>query len=239
MWSRLSSKSLLSRGEESGNPIGRHGSKTEALKPTLRRTLRLAYRLGAMSIATKTGDDGNTGLFGGRRVAKDDARIEAYGTVDELNATLGEALSGALPPELRSMLLRIQSDLFDLGAELATPRENNPHAQRVPPFPITALEGVERDLRHLEDQLPPLTAFILPGGHSLSALLHRCRTVCRRAERRVVTLAREERVIGIVLKYLNRLSDLLFVMARTVNLRFSVPEPEWHARDQREPSSGG
>lgn len=187
-----------------------------------------------MSIATRTGDDGNTGLFGGRRVAKDDARIEAYGTVDELNAAIGLARTAAIPVELDAMLERIQSDLFDLGAELATPRENNPHSHKVLPFASAALDALDRDLRYIEDRLPPLMAFILPGGHHAAAMLQVCRTVCRRAERRVVSLARTERLSGTILKYLNRLSDLFFVMARHVNTTEGVPEPEWHAREDRE-----
>ncbi len=186
-----------------------------------------------MSIATKTGDDGNTGLFGGRRVAKDDVRIEAYGTVDELNALLGVVRAQGLPQALDAMLARIQCELFDLGAELATPREDNPHAHKVPPFPLSAVDGLDLDLRTLEDRVPPLTAFILPGGHQVAASLQLARTVCRRAERRTVTLARVERVSGTGLKYLNRLSDLLFMMAREVNTSLGIPEPEWHARDER------
>jgi cob(I)alamin adenosyltransferase len=187
-----------------------------------------------MSIATRTGDDGNTRLFGGQRVPKDHPRVAAYGAVDELNACVGLVRGAELDPDLEKVLARIQSELFDLGAELATPREDNPLAERVLPFPPTALEAMDRDLQALEDQMPPMTAFVLPGGHPTAAQLHVCRTVARRAERLVVTLARQERVPGMILKYLNRFSDLLFVMARHVNAAHGVPEPEWHSRELRE-----
>ncbi len=190
-----------------------------------------------MSIATKTGDDGNTGLFGGKRVPKDDERVEAYGAVDELNAMIGLVRAGSLPDEVDAMLLRIQSELFDLGAELATPREGNRHSEKIATFPSSAVEQVDRDLRLMEGRVPPLTSFILPGGHELAAFLQVCRTLCRRAERRAVTLARHEHISGIVLQYLNRLSDLFFMMAREVNSTFGVEEPEWNPRESRETES--
>ena len=187
-----------------------------------------------MSIATRTGDDGNTRLFGGRRVPKDDPRVEAYGTVDELNALVGMTRSQGLAADLARILERLQSELFDLGAELATPREGNAASGKVPAFPASALDHVDRDLEELEGLLPPLTAFILPGGHPAAAWLHLCRTACREAERRAVALAREERLPGVVLQYLNRLSDLFFLMARAMNQREGVAEPEWRGREDRE-----
>jgi len=186
-----------------------------------------------MSIATRQGDDGNTSLFGGRRVPKDDLRVEAYGAVDELNAALGCCRALGLPEDLDRLVVRLQSELFDLGADLATPREENPKADRVQPFSSAILAAVDRDLEEVEGRLPPLTTFILPGGHPAAAWLHFCRTLCRRAERRVVTLARHERLSGTVLRYLNRLSDLLFLLARDVNLRHQVPEPIWKPREER------
>lgn len=190
-----------------------------------------------MSIATKTGDDGNTGLFGGRRVPKDDLRIEAYGSVDELNSWLGRARAEGVDRDLDHTLAQIQSDLFSLGAELATPRDKNPLAQRVAPFPVTALEALEASLVELEDRLPPLTAFILPGGHTTAAVLQIARTVCRRAERNTVTLARSERITGVVVQYLNRLSDWLFLAARTINHRHGIVEPTWRGLPDAGPRS--
>ncbi|MAG55035.1 MAG: ATP:cob(I)alamin adenosyltransferase [Planctomycetes bacterium] len=187
-----------------------------------------------MNHSNHHGDEGNTRLFGGRQVAKDDERIEAHGAVDELNATIGLARVSPLPVALDTMLERIQSDLFDLAAELVTPRDDEDAAGKVLPFPPAALEAVEGFLTSLEERLPPTSAFLLPGGHHAAALLGVCRTQCRRAERRVVSLARHERISGVVLKYLNRLSDLFFVMARDVNTSEGMPEPEWQPREVRE-----
>lgn len=180
-----------------------------------------------MSIATRTGDDGNTGLFGGARVPKDHGRVTACGGVDELNAQLGLVLATAPLFAERALLVRIQSDLFALAAELATPRTNNPLAQRVQPFPVKHLEALDLALTRIEDMLPPLTNFILPGGTATAASLHVARAVCRRAERSVVTLARVEPVTGSVLRYLNRLSDLLFLLARMDCMRAGITEPAW------------
>jgi cob(I)alamin adenosyltransferase len=179
------------------------------------------------SIATRTGDDGNTGLFGGGRVAKDNPRVAAYGNVDELNSFLGLARLEALEPECDRALLRIQSDLFALGAELATRRDGNPSASKVVPFGDAPLAALDRDLDSIESLVKPLTAFILPGGAKAASLLHVCRAVCRRAERSVVSLAHQERVPASAIRYLNRLSDVLFLMARLQNARAGVTEPEW------------
>ncbi len=183
-----------------------------------------------MSIATRTGDDGNTGLFGGRRVPKDDARIAAYGAVDELNACLGEVR--ALQPDAATdaLLERLQNELFSLGADLATPRENNPAAARVLAFSSAHLDLLDADLLRVEDALPLLTNFVLPGGSALAARLHFARTICRRAEREVVTLARTERINATVLRYLNRLSDFLFLLARRANISSGVAEITWRQR---------
>ena len=187
-----------------------------------------------MSIATRSGDDGNTRLADGRRVAKDDERVEAHGVVEELNATLALARVSPIPVAIDQMLQRVQSDLFDLSCELLTPRGNNSEVKGASPFPSAALDAIDRWLEELEAELPPATAHLLPGGHHGAALLGVCRTLCRRAERRAVSLARHERLPGIVLRYLNRLSDLLFVMARFVNTSNGMPEPEWEPREVRE-----
>ncbi len=169
-------------------------------------------------IYTKTGDKGTTALGTGRRVPKDHPRIEAYGTVDELNAVLGLALEAGLDPEAAALLGRIQNDLFDLGADLCVPEAPGRGPKR------TVLRTTDRHVRPLEEaidrwnaSLSTLRSFVLPGGTPASAWLHLARTVCRRAERRVVALARRERVNPRVIVYLNRLSDLLFVMSRRAN----------------------
>ena len=200
-------------------------------------TPEAALRCGAMKIYTRTGDEGDTGLFGGPRVPKDDARVEAYGAVDELNSVLGVVraqLEGA--PEagdLSARLQQLQSELFDLGGELATPDvdEREAQGQVVARIREDAVEALEAWIDDLEGELEPLEQFILPGGHPAAAALHLARTVCRRAERRTVSLASLEDVSPVVLHYLNRLSDLLFVLARVVNHRAGVEEPRWLGRE--------
>jgi cob(I)alamin adenosyltransferase len=179
------------------------------------------------SIATRTGDDGNTGLFGGDRVPKSDPRVEAYGNVDELNSALGVVLVEKLDDDTARELRRIQSELFNLGAELATRREGNPSAAKVAAFGDAPLAGLDAAVERLERVLAPLTTFILPGGVRSAALLHLARTTCRRAERSVVALAQKERVPASAIRYLNRLSDVLFLMARRENARAGQAEPEW------------
>ena len=185
-----------------------------------------------MKIYTRTGDEGETGLFGGPRVRKDAERVEAYGAVDELNAVLGAAVAALDDADLRAMLLDVQSTLFDLGGELATPavRERAEAGQLAPQVPVGAIEQLEEWIDTLEEELEPLTQFILPGGAPAAASLHHARTVCRRAERRAVSLAASEEVSGEAMRYLNRLSDFLFVAARAVNARAGVEEPRWTAR---------
>ena len=185
-----------------------------------------------MKIYTRTGDEGETGLFGGPRVRKDAQRVEAYGAVDELNAVLGTAVAALAGTELHAMLLEVQSTLFDLGGELATPavRERAAAGQLAPQVPVESIERLEGWIDQLEEDLEPLTQFILPGGAPAAASLHHARTVCRRAERRAVTLAASEEVSGAALRYLNRLSDFLFVAARSVNAQAGVEEPRWTAR---------
>jgi cob(I)alamin adenosyltransferase len=179
-----------------------------------------------MRIYTKTGDGGETGLFGGGRVGKDDLRVEAYGEVDELNAALGMARSGGAPPELDAWLARLQEQLFTVGAVLATPAGTKAE-QHIPKISPEWIAAMEEAMDEWEGELPPMTHFILPGGSPLASALHLCRTVCRRAERRVVALARTSPVDGQVLVYLNRLSDLLFVIARLANRRARVSDVKW------------
>ena len=179
-----------------------------------------------MKIYTKTGDRGDTGLFGGPRVSKDAPRIEAYGTVDELNSVLGVARAAGLDSEFDALLGRIQNDLFALGAQLATPDPVAHHTALVGPDQIAALEQA---IDRFEERLEPLRNFILPGGTPAAAQLHLARTVCRRAERRLVTLMRQsnETIAVEPAVYLNRLSDLLFVMARAVNRAAARPDVPW------------
>jgi cob(I)alamin adenosyltransferase len=175
-------------------------------------------------IYTRTGDQGGTSLGDGSRVSKDDPRVAAYGTVDELNAVLGLLLT-ADPPEA-DLLRRIQNDLFDLGADLCypqSPEEQPGQRLRVSPGQATRLEEA---IDRLNASLAPLTSFVLPGGTPAAAWCHLARTVCRRAEREVVALMRKEQVNPQVLIYLNRLSDLLFVLARVCN-RPLAQEPTW------------
>lgn len=173
-------------------------------------------------IYTRTGDDGMTGLVAGPRRGKDDIRVEAFGTVDELNATIGLARIhvAAEDRDLDRLLGRIQNELFDLGADLATPGAD-PAAPHTPALRIidAQVERLEADIDRLNAGLPALKSFVLPGGTPGSAWLHLARTVCRRAERAVVALSRSEPVGGPALRYLNRLSDLLFVACRHLNQR--------------------
>lgn len=184
-----------------------------------------------MKIYTRTGDAGTTGLFGGGRVDKDSVRVEAYGAVDELNAALGVARR-TVGPDLAAVgdhIESIQTDLFALGAELATVTG---HEARLsgPRLGTTDITRLEDWIDELETSLPELKNFILPGGSEAGALLHEARTTCRRAERRVVAAGREAPVRNELVVYLNRLSDLLFVLARYVNHRAGVAETIWNPR---------
>jgi cob(I)alamin adenosyltransferase len=183
-----------------------------------------------MKIYTKTGDQGDTGLFGGPRVRKDAPRIEAYGTVDELNAVLGVVRLASLPTDIDALLERIQNELFDLGAELATPDPAKLGLYQLGNDQITVLEQA---IDRYEAQLQPLKQFILPGGQAGAAYLHLARTVCRRAERRLITLMATEKIGEPLLIYLNRLSDLLFVLARAVNRAAGEPDVPWTPGGQR------
>lgn len=180
----------------------------------------------AIKIYTKTGDRGETGLFGGERVPKDASRVEAYGTVDELNACLGMVCAQLADADLVDCLRRIQVELFDVGADLATPPAVTTTKQ-VPRTREAQTARLEQWIDHYEGELIPLTRFILPSGSPAGTTLHFTRAVCRRAERRVVTLNRAEEVNPEIIRYLNRLSDLLFVLARVVNHRSGMPETTW------------
>lgn len=169
-------------------------------------------------IYTKTGDDGSTGLIGGRRVSKDSLRIRAYGCVDELNAIIGVIRSRRLPRSVAPILLRVQDELFTVGANLAVPAGEDRVRWKIPGLAERNVELLERDIDSCEERLEPLRRFVIPGGTAQGALLHLARTVARRAERSCVSLSRKEKVDPRILRYLNRLSDLLFVLARRVNL---------------------
>lgn len=180
-------------------------------------------------VYTRTGDDGTTAVSGGHRLPKDAARIEAYGTVDELNAAIGVAVSWRPDESLLAPLAEIRNRLFHLGAELSVLERD---AGRLPGPRIQAsdAEGLERLMDRLSEGLPALENFVLPGGSPAAAQLHVARTVCRRAERRLVTLAAHESVRPEALVYLNRLSDALFVLARWENHERGVAEPLWDSR---------
>ncbi len=171
-----------------------------------------------MKIYTRTGDAGQTGLFGGGRVPKDHPRVSAYGAVDELNAHLGVCLEAVTDADIRTRVRLVQHDLFTIGAELATPvpKEGRARPGR-PDLPLARIVEMESWIDELDVVLPPLRAFILPGGTRGAAALHVARTVCRRAEREVVTLSEDDEVPEGVIRYLNRLSDTLFSFARLEN----------------------
>ncbi len=178
-----------------------------------------------MKIYTKKGDAGETSLYGGGRVSKDDLRIRAYGTFDELNSALGVILATeGVPAETAERLLRVQSELFHAGAELATPRGKQTAARVLVSTDIERLEG---EIDAMEGELRPLKAFILPGGSRASAFIHLARTISRRAERELVTLNRAEPQRAELLQYMNRLSDYLFVTGRYANHRAGVADVEW------------
>jgi cob(I)alamin adenosyltransferase len=176
-------------------------------------------------IYTRTGDSGETGLGDGSRTAKDSLRVEAFGTVDELNSAIGLLLAARLPEGIEPLLTRLQHELFDLGGELCMPGTTL--------IPESYVDALEQDLDALNEDLPPLKDFILPGGSEAAARCHFARTVCRRAERRVVSLAEHEEVNLVSVKYLNRLSDLLFVAARVIARADGGSEVLWVHGDQR------
>ena len=183
-------------------------------------------------IYTKTGDTGETGLFGGGRVPKSHPRVEAYGAVDELNAVLGWANTTIASDAVRAQLSEIQPDLFAIGAHLATSVAEGRAGPKLPALPEARIPVLESWIDDAGAELPDLRVFILPGGSPGGAALHVARTVCRRAERRVVELAQHERVTSSIVVYLNRLSDLLFVLARLENQRAGIAEQPWTPRPE-------
>lgn len=180
-------------------------------------------------IYTKTGDDGTTGLFGGVRVAKNDLRIEAYGTVDELNSVIGLVRLHPVPDNVAVQLSSISSVLFTLGADLATPLDPPP-VYEIPRIGMEHIDELESWIDQFDETLEPLKSFILPGGTAAAAHLHLARTVCRRAERCIVSLASADELGGFVVKYVNRLSDYLFTVARAVNAAAGVEDVPWRPR---------
>jgi cob(I)alamin adenosyltransferase len=170
-------------------------------------------------ITTRTGDKGTTGLADGTRLGKQHARIAALGSVDELNSHLGVLLAEQLPQDIRAVLLQIQNNLFDLGGALALPTQDT--------FAESKIGWLDEQIAHYNANLPPLQEFILPGGSRAGALCHVARTVARRAERDLAVLSQSEAVPQHALPYLNRLSDLLFVLSRCINLKHAVPETLW------------
>lgn len=185
-----------------------------------------------MKIYTKTGDEGTTGLFGGSRVQKNNIRIESYGTVDELNAYIGLIKDQEISHEIKQSLLKIQHDLFTLGAMLATPQEketlqNGKERLNILKIDEQSILFLEIEIDQMELELPQMTHFILPGGHQTVSFCHIARCVCRRAERLAVDLSEHEHTNTIILKYLNRLSDYLFVLARKLSKDLLAAEIKW------------
>lgn len=176
-----------------------------------------------MKIYTKTGDDGTTGLQGGKRVSKSDLRIQAYGAVDETNSAIGVTLTYELDSDIKDLLIKIQNELFIAGSDLSDPNLANSKNRITEPM----ISHLESQIDRLESELVPLTNFILPGGHHVAASLHLARTISRRAETIIVELSKSEQLNLSCQKYLNRLSDLLFVMARVANKRNHVPDVLW------------
>jgi len=185
-----------------------------------------------VKIYTRRGDAGETDLFGGERVAKDHTRVAAYGAVDELNAVLGQAAALTAHDDVRSLSHGVQGALFDLGAYLATPDAARREKSGIPEIGAAEVEELEGSIDAFEKELEPLRRFVLPGGTPAAAAFHVARTVCRRAERDTVALGRKETVAPPSLSFLNRLSDLLFVLARVENHRAGVPDVEWLGRER-------
>lgn len=182
-----------------------------------------------MKLYTKTGDKGETGLYGGQRVGKDDLRVRAYGAVDEANAVLGIVRAHSGDVAINEDLAYLQNALFDLGADLATPLDAQQRAQ-LNPIDAQDIERLEQLIDDYDEGLEPLKSFILPGGHEAAAALHLARAVVRRAEREVVALARAQDINPQVGVFLNRLSDLLFVLARVINMKMGIGETRWQVK---------
>lgn len=180
-----------------------------------------------LKVYTKTGDTGTTSLFGGKRIDKNSARIEAYGCVDELNSLIGTVIAMNPQADVSRKLIRVQGELFVLGTDLATPTDVK---VKIPRITKTYVNRLEKEIDLLDKKLPALKNFILPGGSIAGANLHLTRTVSRRVERSIVALAKEERINPLALSYVNRLSDWLFVLARYINNEESVKEVVWKGR---------
>jgi len=185
-----------------------------------------------MKIYTKTGDKGTTALIGGTRVPKHDLRIETYGTIDELNSFIGLLRDKTNNPEIEKQLIKIQNELFNLGAFLSLDPEkkklaNGKYRLNIPPISNQLIQRMEKEIDHLNEELPPMTHFILPGGHETVSICHICRTIARRAERRITALSEISEIEDNWIKYLNRLSDYLFVLARKLSKDLHIKEIKW------------
>ncbi len=190
---------------------------------TKNKVLNLHLLNYSMKIYTKTGDDGTTGVQGGKRISKSNLRIKAYGVIDELNATIGLVLSKKFDDDIEDLFRNIQNDLFVVGSDLSNPDLSN-MKNRITAEMVT---NIEKNIDRLENELPPITNFILPGGHEVASLIHIARTIARRAETIVISLNEKEKINDECKKYLNRLSDLLFVIARTVNKKNGFNDIIW------------
>jgi cob(I)alamin adenosyltransferase len=184
-------------------------------------------------IYTKTGDKGETGLFGGGRVPKHSTRIEAYGTVDELNSFIGLTVTEVKDDKVKALLEKIENELFTVGSNLAAPENGKEKNKIIPEVSESFIKDAESEIDSFEEKLEPLKNFILPGGSKGAALLHVCRTVCRRAERNVTALKSEEIINDNIVIFLNRLSDLFFVLARYENLVSNIPDVKWNKTTPR------
>lgn len=180
-----------------------------------------------VKIYTKTGDNGETSLFGGNRLRKDSPRVEAYGTVDELNASFGTAASFIKDKKIRSIIENIQNDLFEIGAELADPQKIGKNTNKLFKLNKAKVLELEKIIDQLDSRLPTLKSFIIPGGTTSSSLIQVSRSITRRAERRIISLSRKEKINPDLLVYMNRLSDLLFVIARQLNKKANVKDIIW------------
>ncbi|MHB1688501.1 MAG: cob(I)yrinic acid a,c-diamide adenosyltransferase [Ignavibacteriaceae bacterium] len=183
-----------------------------------------------MKIYTKTGDEGLTGLFGGERVSKDSARIEAYGSVDELNSFISLAVIEVKSEEVKNLLLKIQNQLFVVGSDLATPDSEKNKRYNIPRVTKQFYLDVEKEIDYFESKLEPLKNFILPSGTKGAALLHVCRAICRRVERQIVTLKSTVNIGDNILIFINRISDLFFVLARYENHFSNVSDTKWEIK---------
>ena len=181
-----------------------------------------------MKIYTKTGDKGTTGLFGGKRISKSELRIDTYGTIDELNSHIGLVRDQKINSNRKNVLIEIQDRLFTIGSLLATEPGNN--KVKVPQLSVADIELLEKEIDSMETTLEPMKSFVLPGGHESISVGHIARTVCRRAERLVIKLHEAEQVDALIIQYLNRLSDYLFVLCRKMTAELGADETSWHPR---------